>query len=377
MEAGRVKAVSETSARHDRGRQWSIHFVDFLLREIREGNDGGPDEENFFDFYGEKDGSSQERDRRIISKGEEPVPSDWDSLELTREWGNEVLACERYDDVSDCVRQVGSWQGNILYRIANIVMREYYDGLFDDRAVGELFYACYEKCARGMVGTPYPARERREILEAVYEYFSRVNMRKCAARNEREGRRLVESCGLCWAGSTYYNSRYYYEGARVQKLFRQVCSHIARSERMERISFRAIEAGTQFSGVGGLSFHGVFSWLQEKDNHPEGQYGMRRLDLRPPERFFFLYRNHYAKGERLGALLLEERMREPARGRAARLFRRYAVPSGREYHNGLSYLLEGSIASEEDDALFAEAMSFLQNFRLYRVDGCVELLRVE
>ena len=44
----------------------------------------------------------------------------------------------------------------------------------------------------------------------LYEYFCRVNARKSVSRNEREGRRLIEECGLTWAGTTYYNSRYYY-----------------------------------------------------------------------------------------------------------------------------------------------------------------------
>ena len=50
------------------------------------------------------------------------------------------------------------------------------------------------------------------------------------------------------------------------------------------------------------------------------------------------------------------------------------IQDGREYHNGMSYLLEGSLADEQDEKMYEAALLFLQNFRLYRVDGCVEFL---
>ena len=40
----------------------------------------------------------------------------------------------------------------------------------------------------------------------------------------------------------------------------------------------------------------------------------------------------------------------------------------------MSYLLEGSLADEQDEKMYEAALLFLQNFRLYRVDGCVEFL---
>ncbi len=56
------------------------------------------------------------------------------------------------------------------------------------------------------------------------------------------------------------------------------------------------------------------------------------------------------------------------------LWRHYTIQDGREYHNGMSYLLEGSLADEQDEKMYEAALLFLQNFRLYRVDGCVEFL---
>ena len=59
------------------------------------------------------------------------------------------------------------------------------------------------------------------------------------------------------------------------------------------------------------------------------------------------------------------------------LWRSFTLEDGRDYHNGMSYLLEGSILDEQDDTVYGETMAFLQNFILYRVSGCVEFLLVK
>ena len=185
----------------------------------------------------------------------------------------------------------------------------------------------------------------------------------------------MERCGLPWAGTTFYDSAHYYAWSGMQRLFRQISGRIAKEERLSLVPYDEIEKRTQFFHVGGLTFHTVFVWVQQKDNHPANQYGMRQLTRVPPEHFIYLYRNHFAPGEKCGVRLLEQRMRQGSEN-GKYLWRSFTLEDGRDYHNGMSYLLEGSILDEQDDTVYGETMAFLQNFILYRVSGCVEYLLV-
>lgn len=389
MELQKVKAVSGAVAErgidgkteHGKNRQWSVRFLELLVHEFEEEERRGKYEEK--QRRGKKDeddGDSQaeqeyESDRRIVVKGEEVVPVDWDSFEVTRDFTEPILTSELYEDIIDQVKCVGNWRANILYKIASAIMQDYYAKALDMRAVGELFYGCYQKCVEKNKQIAASKEKKQEILATLYEYFLRVNARKSVAANEREGRALVEHCGLSWAGTTYYNSEYYYTYRKMQRLFQKRCREIARKERLAEVSFDSIERETQFLHVGGLSFHSVFVWVQQKDNHPGSQYGMRELKRVPPKYFIYLYRNHFAKSEKNGIRLLERSMKENAKvGKC--LWRSFTIEDGREYHNGMSYLLEGSITDEQDETLYGDAMGFLQNFILYRVSGCVEFLSV-
>lgn len=389
MELQKVKAVSGAVAERGidgktgrgKSKQWSVRFLELLVREF--------EEEERRDKYEEKqrrerkDEGREERqteeayefDRRIVVKGEEAVPVDWDSFEVTRDFTEPILVSELYEDIIDQVKSVGNWRANILYKIASAIMQDYYAKALDMRAVGELFYGCYQKCVEKNKQIAASKEKKQEILATLYEYFLRVNARKSVAANEREGRALVERCGLSWAGTTYYASEYYDTYRKMQRLFQKRCREIARKERLAEVSFDSIERKTQFLHVGGLSFHSVFVWAQQKDNHPGNQYGMRELKRVPPKHFVYLYRNHYAKSEKNGIRLLEKSMRENAKTGNC-LWRSFTLEDGREYHNGMSYLLEGSIIDEEDETVYGDAMGFLQNFILYRVSGCVEFLLV-
>lgn len=386
MGTQRVKAVSEVSAqsrdyykkKNENRRQWSLRFLELLLQEYEE-----EQQEKERQAYGRKSGSGgestteeQEEDPRIVRRGEEPVPEDWDSLEISREWTCPVLTSELYVDIVDHVKRVGNWKANILYKIANTVMENYYEKAFDEQAVEELFRGCFQKCTQKNKEIAASGEKKYEILRTLYEYFARVNARKSVIRNEKEGRRLVEQCGLSWAGTTYYNSGYYFIWKRMQLLLQRVCNEISAGQGLAGISFADMERQTQFFHVGGLTFHGVFVWVQKKDNYPGNQYGMKELGKEPPEDFVYLYRNHFAKGEEAPVRLLERRLRGNGRETEKQLWRSFVIEDDREYHNGMSYLLEGSLMDEKDEALYGMTMGFLQNFRLYRVAGCVEFLHV-
>lgn len=383
MEMQKVKGISRTSAgsgnykksRNEKRKQWSIQFIELLLQEF-DGEDRAETQERSV-FSGSQTEEDWEYDCRIVAKGEEPIPLDWDSFEMTTDWTEPVLASEIYEDIIDSVKKIGNWKANILYKIANAVMKDYYEGVLNKEAVGELFYECYVKCVEKNKQIAASEQKQYEVLRTLYEYFSRVNARKSVAQNEGEGRELVEMCGLSWAGTTYYNSKYYYIWDEMQQQLRNVCNEISEAERLAEVIFEELDRETQFLRVGGLSFHSVFVWVQQKDNHPGNQYGMKELKRVPPKKFQYLYRNHFAENERNGIKVLGEQMKKLADGAEKYLWRSFTLGDGRDYHNGMSYLLEGSIMEEQEEAVYGAAMGFLQNFVLYRVSGCVEFLRVE
>lgn len=365
METERVKAVEGVLPKKGKGRttggrcdkKWSVRFLEALMDELQE--------------------QEEEEERREKVRGESVLRPGWDTLELS-EPKEGALACERYEDIIGAVRLVGNWKSNVLYLISNAVMRDYYDGKLGERGVGELFGVCYQKCIERKDGTVVPGKNQYEILGTIYEFFSRANARGSVLANEREGRALVEGCGLHWAGTTYYNSEYFYLCANMQCRFQALCNRISAECGLEELAFERIRDRTQFLPVGGLDYHGVFVWVQRKDNYPDNQYGMKNQNREPPKNFTYLYRNHCSENELPGLRFLARRMKEETARKSGdkRLWREYTVQDGKDYHNGMSYLLEGSLVDEQDERMYDEALGFLQNFRLYRVDGCVELLHV-
>lgn len=383
MELQKVREVSGTSAgsgnykkaKREKRRQWSVQFIELLLQEFDEESGSGQSQKK--KSSGEIYEDGEEEDCRIVVRGERPVPLDWDSFEVTREWTEPVLTSELYEDMIDMVKNVGNWKANILYKIATAILTDYYKGAFGEQAVGELFYECYEKCTEKSKKNAATKEQRYQILGTLYEYFARVNARRSVVENEREGRKLVETCGLLWSGTTYYNSKHYYVWKRIADELQRVCNEISTEQHMDTLSFLDMERQTQFLRVGGLSFHGVFVWIQKKDNHPGNQYGMKDLTRVPPEGFVYLYRNHYTRQEMTGIRLLEMQMKNEHGIENNALWRSFTLGDSREYHNGMSYLLEGNLSEEQSEKRYAAAMGFLQNFILYRVSGCVEYLSVE
>lgn len=380
----KVKAVEKSTAGNRRkanremDKQWCMRFLEVLVHEFEEEEHrkkGDTKHHSVGENEERKEEENNEFDRRIVIKGEQSVPADWDSFEMTRDFTEPILESERYEDIIDQVQSVGNWQANVLYKIARAIMQDYYAKALSMHAVGELFLGCYRKCVEKNKQTTVSRKKKEEILAALYEFFSRVNARKSVAENEREGRELVEKCGLSWAGTTYYASEYYYTCEKIQRLFQKKCREIARKEQLAEVSFDRIERQTQFLHVGGVSFHSVFVWVQQKDNHPGNQYGMRELGRVPPKHFIYLYRNHFFEREENGICLLEKRMKRGAE-KGKYLWRSFTLEDGRDYHNGMSYLLEGNITDERDETIYGDAMGFLQNFILYRVSGCIEFLFV-
>ena len=356
MEAEQVKTKKVSAADgipEKTGRKkWSVLFLESLLKEAKKR-----------EAEGEK--------ARPAVDGESWIRPGRDTFEHSED--PEELWCESYEDIMGVVRMVGKWKANILYQIANAILRDYHEKKLDEDGVGELFGLCCQKCKDTGGGTGRKTEPR--ITETVLEFFLRANARMSVFSMERAGKRLTARCGLSWSGTTYYDAWYFYRCAQMHRRLFVVAGRIA-AELGEKVSSpEKLEQRTQFAAVGGLTFHGVFGWVQQKDNYPVNQYGLKNPGIEPPHHFVYLYRNHYSEAERPCVQFLETLMREQtACAQRKERWRHYTIQDGREYHNGMSYLLEGSLADEQDEKMYEAALLFLQNFRLYRVDGCVEFL---
>ena len=122
MEAERVKTKKVSAA--DRipektGRKkWSVLFLESLLKEAKERE------------------AESEKARPAVD-GESWIRPGRDTFEHSED--PEELWCESYEDIMGIVRMVGKWKANILYQIANAILRDYHEKKLDEDGVGELF----------------------------------------------------------------------------------------------------------------------------------------------------------------------------------------------------------------------------------------------
>ncbi len=177
MEAERVKTKKVSAA--DRipektGRKkWSVLFLESLLKEAKERE------------------AESEKARPAVD-GESWIRPGRDTFEHSED--PEELWCESYEDIRGVVRMVGKWKANILYQIANAILRDYHEKKLDEDGVGELFGLCCQKCKDTGGGTG--RKTEPQITETVLEFFLRANARMSVFSMERAGKRLTARCGL-------------------------------------------------------------------------------------------------------------------------------------------------------------------------------------
>lgn len=299
-----------------------------------------------------------------------------DCLEITFASLDIPALCANYNDIIKALKYASGFYYHQMFRESYESMKEYYEGKIGRREVEE---ALREYCSSFLSiaeNTQVLKSGLPGVLRDAYECFTRANTRNAVVQNNREGKMLVEQCGLDWSGTTYYNSYYYKVCKQVQKLFQDICQELSEEYGVAEIDFEEIEKSKKFSLDGGFSYHGVWVWKQKQNNYPCGQYGLRDEALEPPENFIFLYRNCYEQAEENRVGQLQEKLLELVSQKAAKeqKLKIYTVSGGSEYHNGMSYLLDDDKTWEQDGMTGQDIRSFLMNFKLFRVSGCMEIL---
>jgi len=288
---------------------------------------------------------------------------DW--LELSVFPAGMAVVSEEYSALVNFMRCIEAASNHRIFYDSDEVLRKYYDGGVEKFYVERAFYRfCREYIRKGGEKSAFYVYD---VLSEVYEYFARANTRNAVRKNNEEGRTLAEEGGVSWTGCSYYNADYYYRWDDIQQMFRRICGELAEEYDMDVPDFEEIEAETRFRMEGGLNFHGAWCFEQRKHNYPAEEFGMREFSAVPPRGFLYFYRDYFNEGQ----YPVFERLQEGLRERIAanpldeREFYSFAIEK-KEYHNGLSYLLERKLGSEE--------WKFLANFKLHRTTGCMEIL---
>jgi hypothetical protein len=299
-----------------------------------------------------------------------------DTLELSSFSFEEAARSDNYHNIAGNIKRAKDVSENLLLFDAGMLMSAYYAGKLDGYAVASMFLKCCEEHVERWKHNSNRKVFMREALMDTYEYFSRADVRKAVRTNREEGKELVEDSGLSWAGTTYYNARYFYQWEKMQQLLQMICNGLTEEYGLEPFDYEKIEKVNRFRYDGGLSYHEVFEWEQKRDNYPMEQYGLKEKGERPPRSFIYLYRNGFSESERYGVERLKEQIQAvpPDIGSDKGTWHYACVSGGMEYHNGRSYLLEKPEEADEEKMSSEESLKFLQIFRLYRIRGCAEMM---
>ena len=293
------------------------------------------------------------------------VCTEWENILVWASGVGMESVSEEYSALVNFMRCMEAVSNNRIYYDSDEILRKYYDGGVEKFYVERAFYRfCREYIRKGEERSAFYVYD---VLSEVYEYFARANTRNAVRKNNEEGRTLVEESGISWTGCSYYNADYYDRWLDMRQMFRRICGELAEEYDMDVPDFEEIEAETRFRMEGGLSFHGAWSFEQRKNNYPPEEFGMRELSASPPQGFLYFYRDYFNEGQYPVFEGLQEGLRQriAANPLDQREFYSIAIEK-KEYHNGLSYLLERNLEPEE--------WRFLANFKLHRTAGCIELL---
>lgn len=405
MNLEKVRRVQRASSRKDKFREreryrrsfWGTVFLELVLQKI--------EEEEFFDieYPAEEDAAGAPKRRASISRvihtevrktqreietqreresghgwmlpaKRESVRTEKESilvwasgdwLEISRLPVEIPDISEEYSALANFMRCIEVFSNNRIFYDSYEILQKYYDGAVEKFYVERAFYRyCRSYLTEKIEENPFRVYD---ALSEIYEYFERANTRNAVRKNNEEGRRLAEESGITWTGSSYYNADYYYKCRELGQMFRRICEELSREYDMDVPDFDEIEKNTRFRVDGGLTFHGVWVWAQQQNNYPSEEYGMRELYAMPPEGFLYFYRDYFNDGqyrtfERLKGRIWELVSQNPSDEQE---FYSFTIEE-KDYHNGLSYLLEQKLTPEN--------WNFLANFKLHRTAGCMEIL---
>lgn len=312
-------------------------------------------------------------------KGQEKVYYAKDCVELSLDSYTIPIGSDNYEDVKNMltVRSRGNIasMGSGMFYETSEVMQDYYSGKLSSEDVKNIFKE-YFYHAMGTTLEERKADETQETLQSnhyaknfassylagLYEHFSRANTRNACAQNMEEGKRLLESNGMKWKGSYYYNADWYYACEEMQELFRETADELADEYGAKHVDFKYVEKNTKYTLDGGISYHGVWAfneWQINPDRAVEDSF--LDADMIPPKGFVYGSSAYWDGKNSLDGI--RDDVTERKAGSVSLMFLMAAVKNTdirtsllfeqKNYHNSSDW---------KEDSTYKDAMAFLKNF---------------
>lgn len=338
------------------------------VAQVGNNNTVGTDYEVLFRTYSYQNG-----------KGQEKVYYKKDCVELSLESYNIPVTADNYEEIKNMLKSQSSGKiispGSRYFDETYEIMKDYYSGVLSRDEVKNIFKEyVYHSCGKpagaqgaadtGVTLSVYEKQRLTGYLGGFYEYFSRANTRNACAQNMREGKALMESNGMSWKGTYYYNSDWYWACEEMQEMFRETANELADEYGAEHVDFKYVEQNTRFKLDGGITYNGVWDCMEWQSNHDRGIGGsFLDYNMAPPKDFVYCSTAYWdGKGNLEG---IKDGMRDEKKDSSFLMFLLAAV---KNTDAKTSLLLNkenywGSSEWEENDT-YQSAISFLKNFNI-------------
>ncbi|MCM1386836.1 MAG: hypothetical protein NC231_05885 [Bacillus sp. (in: Bacteria)] len=218
-------------------------------------------------------------------KGEETVYHLKDCLQLSLDSYTIPVGSENYEAIKGKLKsQAADYMkipDNKLFYETNDIMTDFYNGKLERDEVKNIFKEYFYHSGGRSFAT--------DRLAGLYEHFSRANTRCAYTKNKEEGKELLESKGLNWRGSYYYNADWYWACEDMQNLFKETADELADEFDVEHVDFEAVEKNTKYKLDGGITYNGVWNSTEWQISAVEKSNINNYLNMKeaPPKGFLY------------------------------------------------------------------------------------------
>lgn len=238
-------------------------------------------------------------------KGQETVYYAKDCLEISMDSYTIPVDADNYQEIKNMLKTQSSGKiaflGNQMFYETYEVMKDYYSGKLGSDEVKDIFKEYFyhfmgttagfrEECGKEEIrcSNNYVKQFATSCLAGLYEYFSRANTRNACAQNMQEGKDFMESNGMDWKGTYYYNADWYYACEEMQELFRETANELADEYGAEHVDFKYVEENTKFTLDGGITYNGVWDSMEWQINYDRAVGGsFLDKNMAPPKGFVY------------------------------------------------------------------------------------------
>lgn len=147
------------------------------------------------------------------------------------------------------------------------------------------------------------AEDNRKIIEGIYEYFQKRNVKAMVHLCFEKGEEIADSYGgrdtKNWV---YYDADYYYRSEHLKNLLREATAEMAEEWGTGTIDFDSIEEHSGFTADGGLDFNSSWNW---KADMCRGVASLDDFTILPEPGFSFFYQENKHRVVQYGTLEIQ------------------------------------------------------------------------